>query len=149
MRVSKPPQTGSELMKNRTLTIATSIAVAVLAGLWGIQDSSAQIATFKRVELQRHELSTQGHEAVLARGEFPVGGGAPKHTHPGEEVGYVLEGELQVEIEGKPAMKLKAGDTFFIPAGQAHSAKNIGKTAAAVISTYIVEKDKPLASPAK
>jgi len=136
-------------MKNRTLTIATSIAVAVLAGLWGIQDSSAQIATFKRVELQRHELSTQGHEAVLARGEFPVGGGAPKHTHPGEEVGYVLEGELQVEIEGKPAMKLKAGDTFFIPAGQAHSAKNIGKTAAAVISTYIVEKDKPLASPAK
>lgn len=136
-------------MKNRTLTIVASIAVAVLAGLWGIQDSSAQVATFKRVELQRHELSTQGHEAVLARAEFPVGAGAPKHTHPGEEMGYVLAGELEFTIEGKPAMKLKAGDSFFIPAGQAHAAKNIGKTAAAVVSTYIIEKDKPLATPVK
>ena len=136
-------------MKNRTLTIAASVAVSVLAGLWGIQDSSAQISTFKRVELQRHELSTQGHEAVLARAEFPVGAAAPRHTHPGEEVGYVLEGELSFELEGKPAMKLKAGDSFFVPAGQVHSAKNTGKTAAAVLSTYIIEKDKPLAAPAK
>jgi len=136
-------------MKNRTLTIAAGIAVALLAGIWGIQDSSAQVATFKRVELQRHDLSTQGREAVLARAEFPVGVAAPKHTHPGEEVGYVLEGELQFDIEGKPAMKLKAGDSFFIPAGQVHSAKNTGKTAAAVVSTYIIEKDKPLATPVK
>ena len=53
------------------------------------------------------------------------------------------------EVEGKPALKLKAGDTFFIPAGQVHSAKNTGKTAAAVLSTYIIEKDKPIATPVK
>jgi quercetin dioxygenase-like cupin family protein len=54
-----------------------------------------------------------------------------------------------VEIEGKPAMTLKAGDSFFIPAGQVHSAKNPGKKPAAVVSTYILEKDKPLATPVK
>jgi quercetin dioxygenase-like cupin family protein len=114
-----------------------------------MQRSSAETPSFKRVELQRHDLATPGREAVVARAEFQAGAVVPKHTHPGEELAYVLAGELVVEVEGKPAMKLKAGDTFFVPAGQVHSAKNPGKTAAAVLSTYIVEKDKPLATPVK
>jgi quercetin dioxygenase-like cupin family protein len=73
----------------------------------------------------------------------------PRHTHPGDEIGYVLEGEVTVEFDGKPAAKLKAGDTFFVPAGTVHSAKNASKAAAVVISTYVVEKGKPLATPAK
>jgi len=129
--------------------MVASIAIALLAGLWGMQRSRAETPSFKRVELQRHDLSTPGREAVVARAEFQAGAVAPKHTHPGEEFGYVLEGELVVEIEGKPALKLKAGDSFFVPAGQVHSGKNTGKTAAAVLSTYIIEKDKPLATPVK
>ncbi|HEX2687419.1 MAG TPA: cupin domain-containing protein [Kofleriaceae bacterium] len=126
-----------------------SIAIVFLVGVLGAANSSAQAPGFKRVELQRHDLTTQGREAVLARAEFQPGGMAPKHTHPGEEVGYVLEGEVVLEIEGKPAMKLKAGDSFVVPAGQVHSAKNPTKKPSAVLSTYIIEKDKPLATPVK
>ena len=81
------------------------------------------------------------------RGEFNPGAGTPKHTHPGEEVGYILEGTVVMELEGKPPVTLKAGDVFFIPAGQVHAAKNAGTTPAKVLSTYIVEKGKPLATP--
>ena len=136
-------------MKDRRLTIAAGIAIALLAGTWTMRSASAQAPGFKRVELQRHDLATPGREAVVARAEFQPGAAAPKHTHPGEEFAYVLEGELVLEVEGKPPMKLKAGDSFFLPAGQVHSAKNPGKTATAVLSTYIIEKGKPLATPVK
>jgi quercetin dioxygenase-like cupin family protein len=148
-------------MNNLRLTIA-AIAIAVLAGTGGIQRSSAQTAKtappaggapamtgFKRVELQKHDLTAQGREAVQARGEFQPGATVPKHTHPGEEIAYVLEGEITVEVDGQPAKTLKAGEAFFIPAGTVHAAKNSGKGAAAVLSTYVVEKGKPLASPVK
>ncbi len=136
-------------MRNRTSVMIASVAVAVLAGIWGIQSSSAQVPGFKRVELQRHDLTTPGHEAVVARAEFGPGATAPKHTHAGEELGYVLQGELVVSIEGKPPMTVKAGDTFFVPAGTVHAGTNPNKTPAIVISTYIVEKGKPLATPIK
>ena len=143
-------------MTNRRWTLAVSIATALLAGTWGLQDSSAQTPAapaaptgFKRVELQKHDLATPGREAVMARGEFQAGATVPKHTHPGDEVSYVLEGEITVEVEGQPATTLKAGQAFFVPAGKVHSAKNASKAAAAVLSTYVVEKGKPLATPVK
>ena len=136
-------------MSNRNWTVAASIALGLVAGTWGIQRADAQVPGFKRVELQKHDLSTPGREALVARGEFQPGAAAPKHTHPGEEIGFILEGEVTVEIEGQPAKALKAGDTFFIPAGTVHSAKNTGKAQALVLSTYVVEKGKPLATPVK
>jgi quercetin dioxygenase-like cupin family protein len=129
--------------------MVASVAIAWLAGTWSPQPANAEAPTFKRVELQRHDLTTKDREAVVARGEFQPGAAAPKHTHPGEEIGYVLDGELVLEIDGQPPTKLKAGDTFFVPAGQVHSAKNAGKTQATVLSTYILEKGKPLATPVK
>ena len=129
---------------SRKATLA-AIAIGLVTGVSGV--SSAQAPGFKRVELQRHDLSTAGHEFIQARGEFAPGATVAKHTHPGEEVGYVLTGEVTVEMEGKPAQVLKAGDAFFVPAGTVHSAKNAGKAPAAVLSTYIVEKDKPLMTP--
>jgi quercetin dioxygenase-like cupin family protein len=135
-------------MKDRTWTIAVGFAIALLAGTLGIRDSIAQTPPgFKRVELSRHDSATPGHEVVLARAEFQPGGAAPKHTHPGEEIGYILEGELILDVEGKPPQNLKAGDNFFLPGGTVHSAKNPGKKGAMVLSTYIVEKGKPLATP--
>lgn len=136
-------------MTNRKWTLAFSTALALLATTWGIQTSNAQAPGFKRVELQKHDLSTPNHETVVARGEFQPGAAVPKHTHPGEEIGFVLEGEITVEIEGKPAQTVKAGETFFIPAGTVHTAKNATKAAAAVLSTYVLEKGKPLATPVK
>ena len=136
-------------MSNRNWTMAVSIAMGLVAGTWGIQRADAQVPGFKRVELQKHDLSTPGREALVARGEFQPGAAAPRHTHPGEEIGFVLEGEVTVEIDGQPAKTLKAGDTFFIPAGTVHTAKNTGKAQALVLSTYVVEKGKPLATPVK
>jgi quercetin dioxygenase-like cupin family protein len=136
-------------MKNRILMIAMSAAIALLAGTGAIESASAQTPGFKRVELQRHDLDTPGREAVVARADFEPGAAVPKHTHPGEELAYVLKGEIILEIEGKPPAKLKAGDVFFVPAGTVHSAKNPGKTAAAVLATYVIEKGKPVATPVK
>ncbi len=123
------------------------ILVAVFgAGTWVTHTLHAQQSGFKRVELERHDIGNPGHEAVLARAEFNPGATAPKHTHPGEEVGYVLEGQVVLDVEGKPSATLQSGDVFFIPAGSVHSAKNAGANPAKVLSTYIVEKGKPLAT---
>ena len=74
---------------------------------------------------------------------------APDHSHPGEEIVYVIEGTLAYRLEGKPPVTLKAGEVLFIPAGTVHSARNVGSVNAAELATYIVEKGKPLVKPAK
>jgi quercetin dioxygenase-like cupin family protein len=134
-------------MKHRKLTLVLGTVMALGAATLGARALQAQQPGFKRVPLQTHEISGYAnHEAVQVRGEFNPGAGAPKHTHPGEELGYVLEGTVTFDLEGKPPMTLKAGDVFFIPAGTVHSAKNTGTTPAKVLSTYLVEKGKPLAT---
>ncbi len=67
-----------------------------------------------------------------------------RHTHPGEEIIYVLNGTFEYEIEGKPPAILKAGDVLFIPAGTIHAAKNVGSDHRSGAATYVVEKGKPL-----
>jgi quercetin dioxygenase-like cupin family protein len=104
-------------------------------------------APFKRTVLQQADLSVAGREAVTAVAELQPGAVAGRHTHPGEEVGYVLDGSVTVEIDGKPPMALTAGKTFIIPAGAVHNARNTGSGLAKILATYIVEKGKPLATP--
>jgi len=99
---------------------------------------------FNRIDLQRHDLSIPGREAIQVRVEFDPGVVSPRHTHPGEEIVYVLEGSLEYEVEGKPPVTLKAGDVLFIPAGTIHAAKNVGSVKGTELATYIVEKGKPL-----
>ena len=103
---------------------------------------------FKRTLLQQVDLSTAGREAVTARAEFAPGGTVGRHTHFGEEIGYVIEGVLTVEINGA-SKEVKAGEAFAIPAGVPHNATNASPGPAAILATYIVEKGKPLATPAK
>ena len=136
-------------LRKSLATVAVVTAVSVGSLTLGVRALFGQMPGFKRVELQKHDISTAGHEAIMARGEFIPGAAVPKHTHPGEEVGYILEGEVTFEIAGKPPTVLKAGEAFFIPAGTVHAAKNTGKGEAKVLSTYIVEKGKPLATPVK
>jgi len=78
------------------------------------------------------------------RVELDPGVAFGKHTHPGEEVVYVLEGSLEYEVEGKPPVTLKAGEVLFIPAGTIHAAKNVGSGNGTELAMYIVEKGKPL-----
>ena len=135
-------------MKYPKLISITAVAVASV-GLFAIQTLSAQQPGFKRVELQRGDLSVAGREVVVVRADFDPDGIVGRHTHPGEEMSYILEGTVQLEIDGKPPVISKAGDVFFIPAGTVHAARNIGKTPAKVLATYIVEKGKPLSTMAK
>jgi quercetin dioxygenase-like cupin family protein len=72
-----------------------------------------------------------------------------RHTHPGEEIIYVLAGAIEYAVEGKPPVTLRAGDVLFIPAGTVHAAKNVGNETASELATYIVAKDKPLLTLAK
>jgi quercetin dioxygenase-like cupin family protein len=106
--------------------------------------TQSQHAGTKRTDLQRHDLSVPGREAIQARVDIGPGELAPKHKYPGEETIYVLEGTLVYEVEGRPPATLKAGDVLFIPYGTVHSARNPGTVNAAELATYVVEKGKPL-----
>lgn len=94
------------------------------------------------VDLQRHDLSVTGREVVQTIVELAPGTTAPRHTHPGEEIIYVLEGTWEYTVEGKPPVTLKAGDVLFT--GTIHSARNVGTGRGAELATCIVEKGKPL-----
>jgi quercetin dioxygenase-like cupin family protein len=111
--------------------------------------AQAQQPGVKRTDLQQHDLSVPGREVVQVRVDIAPGVLAPNHSHPGEEIVYVIEGLLEYQLEGKPPVTLKAGEVLFIPAGTIHSAKNVGSVNGAELATYIVEKGKPLVTPAK
>src|SRR5215510_11531757 len=104
------------------------IAVSILAigSAFALHLASAQQPGVKRTELQRHDLSIPGREMIQVRVEVDPGVALPVHTHPGEEIVYILEGTWEYQIEGKDMMTLKAGDVAFVPAGTKHSAKNVG-----------------------
>ena len=97
-----------------------------------------------RTELQRHDMSTPGYEAVQVVVALDPGTAVGYHNHPGEEIIYVTEGVLEYTIEGKAPVTLKAGDVLFVPAGAYHAAVNKGKVIGAELATYIVDKSKPI-----
>ena len=126
--------------------------LAVAAVLLGVAGGTvvAQQAGFTRTPLQTQQISsTTTHQVVQARAEFAPGVAAGRHTHPGEEFGYVIEGTLLLEVDGQPARTLKAGEAFFVPAGAIHDGKNVGSGNLKVLATYVVEKGKPVATPIK
>ena len=124
--------------------------VAVLAALLtstALVAGQAPPSGIKRHEALRHDLDTAGREVVRVRVDFAPGASFGLHTHPGVEVAYVLEGELEYSFEGKPPVILKAGQSLYIPAGEAHAARNVGNSDAAELATYLVEKGKPIVVP--
>jgi quercetin dioxygenase-like cupin family protein len=102
----------------------------------------------KRELLTRADVSVPGREAVVARVEVPPGGKAGRHTHPGDEISYIVEGESLLLIDGQPPRRVKAGESFVIPAGVVHDAHNDTDKPVKLVGVYVVEKGKPLASPA-
>jgi quercetin dioxygenase-like cupin family protein len=122
-----------------------ALAALILGSSFALPVAQAQQPQgVTRTDLQRHDLSAAGREAVQVRVDLAPGVAFGKHTHPGEEIIYVLAGTLEYQLEDKPPVTLKAGDVLFIPAGTAHSAKNVGSGTGSELATYIVEKGKPL-----
>src|SRR2546423_1827518 len=124
----------------RIMAIAALIATTGLA----LHVGQAQQVGARRIDLQRHDLSVPGREVVQVRVELAPGTTAPRHTHPGEEIIYVLEGTWEYTVQGKPPVTLKAGDVVFAPPGPVQWPRNVGTSRAAGLATYIVEKGKPL-----
>src|SRR5437588_2904264 len=131
-------------MKSKRALVVAGIAASLSAAA----ALFAQAPGFTRNMLQDHDVGASDRHAVQVLVEFIPGGAVGKHTHPGEELGYVLEGTLQLEIAGQPPRTLNAGEVFFIPAGVVHDGRNTGSGPAKVLATYVVEKGKPVASPA-
>ena len=101
----------------------------------------------KFTPLGRAEGPTPGYVTIMVEAEVEPGITVGRHTHPGVECSYVLEGGLEMPIEGQPTRMLKAGDSYLIPAGTPHAGGKVGDKKTRIITTYVVEKDKPLASP--
>ena len=131
-------------MKKKKNFLARTITMVALAALTVPGSSQAQQLGIKRTELQQHDLSISGREVIQTRVDIDSGVVFPKHTHPGEEIIYVLKGTLEYYVEGKPRIILKSGEVLFIPAGVVHAARNVGSAKASELATYIVEKGKPL-----
>ncbi len=119
------------------------LAVVAIAGA-GI--AVAQQSGIKRTPLQKLDFP-EGYNTVTAIAEVPAGGAAGRHTHPGAETGYVLDGELELVIDGQPPKKIKAGESYQIPPGAVHDAK-AGDKAFKVLGVYVVKAGEPLAKPA-
>jgi quercetin dioxygenase-like cupin family protein len=127
----------------RTTRTLAALLLAIGTGL-AILRAQAPLPEIKRTEVVRHDLAEPGHEAIQVRVDFPPGSSFPKHTHPGIEIAYVLEGTMEYQLGDQAPVTLKAGQALFIPTGAAHSAKNVGSGNASELATYIVEKGKPL-----
>jgi quercetin dioxygenase-like cupin family protein len=129
-----------KIMIKKILLGLTVVAFAFAGG------AVAQQSGIKRTPLQKVEFP-DGYNIITAIAEVPAGGASGRHTHPGAETGYVLEGELELLIDGQPPLKVKAGESYQIPPGAVHDAR-AGDKPFKVLGIYVVDKTKPLASPA-
>jgi len=127
------------------LTFTAADAIAQQAAPPAVTQGAQNI---KRTPLQKFEVPGTAYETVIGTAEIVANASIGRHTHPGVESGYVLEGEMTLLIEGKDPLQLKAGQSYQIPPGAIHDG-TAGPSGAKVIATYVVEKGKPMASPAK
>src|SRR5215213_8581866 len=100
----------------------------------------------KRTQLQRSASSIPGREIVQVLTEIPAGVESGWHTHPGEEVGFIVAGTVEMMIRGQETLTLRAGDGFLIPPRTPHNALDVGPETGRMLSTYIVEVGQPLAT---
>ncbi len=127
----------------RIIAVATLIAGVGFTPILA-QGEEVRLGGVERTDLLREDLSIPGREVIQVLVEFAPGVMAPGHSHPGEEIAYVIEGLIEYQIEGKPPVTLKPGDSLFIPAGTIHAARNVGSGNATELATYIVDKGKSL-----
>jgi quercetin dioxygenase-like cupin family protein len=135
----------------KTARMMTGIAAAALIATISLASYTAQsqevrLGDIKRTNLMKEDLSIPGREVIQVRVDFPPGVDAVRHNHPGEELVYIIEGELEYQLDGRSPVTLKAGDVLLIPYGTHHAVKNVGSGNAAELATYIVEKGKPLSA---
>lgn len=110
------------------------------------QPLDALVGKLPRTELLHCASSIPEREIVQVRTEIPSGEESGWHMHPGEEVGYILAGTVEMMIQGRPTLTLRAGDPFLIPPNTPHNALDVGPETGQMLSTYIVEVGQPLST---
>lgn len=108
--------------------------------------STAEVQPIKRIPLQRFEVPATDYEAIIGIAEILPDVNVGRHTHPGPESGYVIEGGFELLVEGKDPVMMSAGDSYLIPAGVPHDARS-GSEGAKVIATYLIPAGHPIATP--
>ena len=129
------------------VALATVGQVDFAAAQQQLPAATQQTATIKRTPLQKFDVPGTNYETVIGMAEIVPNANIGRHTHPGPESGYMVEGEMVLFVEGQPEKTVKAGQSYQVPPGAIHDAKT-GPNGAKVVATYVVEKGKPLASPA-
>jgi quercetin dioxygenase-like cupin family protein len=132
-------------------SIIVAVAALAIGGTALAQNQMAppvaQTQGLKRTVLQKFDVPAGDRETVTAFIEIPANTDVARHSHPGPEVDYVVDGDLTLNVDGQPPKSFKAGDSFYIPAGTVHGGRS-GPNGTKLVGTYIVEKGKPLATPA-
>lgn len=117
------------------------LAGILMTALW------AQNPGVKRTIVERADIAAPGREVVIVDVDITPGASVGRHTHPGEEISYMIDGEGELIIDGQPPRKVKTGDSFMIPAGKLHDFRNTGAGLLKLHAVYVVEKGKPLSTP--
>jgi len=138
------------MKRSKLIPVMVGVVFATFLALSSVLTLHAQqIGEIKRNVLTKQDLSAPGREGILTMAELAPGAREAKHTHPGELFVYVQEGTITQNMEGTPTMTVNAGEAYFVPAEKVHWAECAGKTPCKVLVAFVVEKGKPLASPAK
>jgi len=130
-------------MTNKRSRLIFGAVILALLAVCGAQPPAA-----KFTELQRRAIPGTALEGVTTLAEIPPGVTSARHSHPGEDFGYLVEGTIVLYVDGKAPVTVKAGEVFFTARGQVHNARNIGTTMARAVDTYVIDKGKPGVTPA-
>jgi quercetin dioxygenase-like cupin family protein len=142
--MTTPHRSSSKIRTVLFLTLLLAAAAAAQA-----QSPAPAASAIKRTEVYRADVTPPNHEAVLMKVELAGKGHAGRHTHPGDEISYIADGEGVLLVDGQPPRHLKAGEGFVVKQGLVHDLRNDSGTPVHLIGVYVVEKGKPLATPAK
>jgi quercetin dioxygenase-like cupin family protein len=142
-----PENRREALMKRLLVAAIAMLALIANASAQQLPAAANQTANIKRTPLQKFDVPGANYETVIGLAEIAPNANIGRHTHPGIEGGYLIEGGMTLMVEGQPPKEIKPGDSWQIPPGTIHDAK-AGSGGAKVIASYVVEKGKPLATPA-
>jgi quercetin dioxygenase-like cupin family protein len=140
-------------MRRIVFVVVAVVAFSGVVAYMGLASGQANKGTrdelagkLARREVQRSPLSIPGREMVQVETLIPAGVESGWHIHPGEEVGYIIAGDVEMMVEGRGTVVLKPGDGFLIPPRTPHNARDLGPETGRMLSTYIVEPGQPVAT---
>jgi quercetin dioxygenase-like cupin family protein len=131
-------------MLTNALKVALGLSAMILAP-WAVADSPHGL---ERTVVVTGDVAQAGYQAVVARVTLAPGGSSGRHTHPGDEISYVVSGQAELRVDGEPVQTIKADQAFVVSAGKIHELRNTTDKPVVLIGTYVVKKGQPLATPA-